>query len=551
LASLLRYLVTKTLDGHSDSVKAVTIAQDVLTRGANFDPQTDSIVRVEMGRLRTALSTYYARDGASDPIIIVIDKGTYVPRFVAADAGASDRSSAAPAETQDAEDAPQERDMWRWWRRSALVIPLAMLVMAAAALLLWPRDPDLSIDRIAVLPVEFGDPALANSIAGSSLTQDIENAIQLGGLVTVVAVPSDADLSTLGYRNMAQALNARFILRSKISSYALDSGVFRKSLALSLIDGLDGAVAWNQDYAFQSDISPDEYEALVTTLGYDLRPAYHAVVKHVIEEAGLENASAAELFLVANWVPGTAVSSLAWEQDRIAIARAALEIDPDFAPAHAVLADKLAYLATVDPPSDTEANRDLAKFHASRTLSYSDQKPDVLYNILSHHLHLGNLAAAQRIAKRISGMDPNNALAKFYEESMLLTCQSATDAELASVLAFHESLTPRNPVRWITAHWIARIEMNRRNYEEVVRWGRESETIFQSLGAAYQLAAALVQVGEEDAAVALIDRHKENWPNLDAKHFATVVIPRRCGDFATVSQLRSDYKALAQILNAR
>src|SRR5262249_53127414 len=78
---LIQYLVTEELEGRGDRIKAVAIATDVLGRSADFDPQTDSIVRVEMGRIRQALDLYYATQGANDPVRIKIEKGSYRPKF--------------------------------------------------------------------------------------------------------------------------------------------------------------------------------------------------------------------------------------------------------------------------------------------------------------------------------------------------------------------------------------------------------------------------------------------------------------------------------------
>jgi adenylate cyclase len=81
LRALLRYLVTEEIEGRGDRLKAFSIATDVFGRGSTFDPQTDSIVRVEVGRLRKALELYYATDGQADPLQISIARGGYRPNI--------------------------------------------------------------------------------------------------------------------------------------------------------------------------------------------------------------------------------------------------------------------------------------------------------------------------------------------------------------------------------------------------------------------------------------------------------------------------------------
>ena len=53
--ALLRYLVNEEIEGRGASIKAYAIARDVMGRPADFDPSTDSIVRVEVVRLRDAV----------------------------------------------------------------------------------------------------------------------------------------------------------------------------------------------------------------------------------------------------------------------------------------------------------------------------------------------------------------------------------------------------------------------------------------------------------------------------------------------------------------
>ena len=62
-------------------IKAYSIAVEVFGRDASFDPQTDPIVRIEAGHLRRALERYYLTAGQSDPVLITISKGGYVPSF--------------------------------------------------------------------------------------------------------------------------------------------------------------------------------------------------------------------------------------------------------------------------------------------------------------------------------------------------------------------------------------------------------------------------------------------------------------------------------------
>jgi len=81
LCKLLRYLARHSLEQPGATLKEYQIATEVFGRRADFDPQLDSTIRVQAGRLRAKLAEYYASEGAEDPIIVELPKGTYLLQF--------------------------------------------------------------------------------------------------------------------------------------------------------------------------------------------------------------------------------------------------------------------------------------------------------------------------------------------------------------------------------------------------------------------------------------------------------------------------------------
>ncbi len=81
----LTHVVEETLAGRTDRIKAYAIATEVFGRDPKFDPQLDSIVRIEAGRLRRSLERYYLTDGRTSTLRIDIPRGGYAPDFVSAD----------------------------------------------------------------------------------------------------------------------------------------------------------------------------------------------------------------------------------------------------------------------------------------------------------------------------------------------------------------------------------------------------------------------------------------------------------------------------------
>lgn len=74
---LFRFLVKEMLNGNAHRLKGYTLGVEVFGRSADFDPATDAIVRVEVGRLRTKLSQYYANGNRTDAVTFDLPKGGY------------------------------------------------------------------------------------------------------------------------------------------------------------------------------------------------------------------------------------------------------------------------------------------------------------------------------------------------------------------------------------------------------------------------------------------------------------------------------------------
>jgi len=81
LCKLLRYLGNQALGHPGVAVKEYQIATEVFGRQADFNPQLDSMVRVQAGRLRTKLTEYYNTEGASDRYVVELPKGSYAVAF--------------------------------------------------------------------------------------------------------------------------------------------------------------------------------------------------------------------------------------------------------------------------------------------------------------------------------------------------------------------------------------------------------------------------------------------------------------------------------------
>jgi hypothetical protein len=81
LAKLLRYLCEKTFSGQTFEIKEFSIATEVFGRASDYGEKRDSLVRVEVHRLRKKLERFYETEGTAHLVRILIRPGNYQPEF--------------------------------------------------------------------------------------------------------------------------------------------------------------------------------------------------------------------------------------------------------------------------------------------------------------------------------------------------------------------------------------------------------------------------------------------------------------------------------------
>lgn len=82
--ALLTYLVSKTLDGHSGSLKERTLGVEVFDRPPDYDTNADPVVRLSAGQVRRRIAQYYfesGENGCSSALHIDLPLGSYIPEF--------------------------------------------------------------------------------------------------------------------------------------------------------------------------------------------------------------------------------------------------------------------------------------------------------------------------------------------------------------------------------------------------------------------------------------------------------------------------------------
>jgi len=133
--SLLRYVVSETLDGRTDQLKERTLGMEVFGRDPEYDTNLDNVVRSTAGEIRKRLAQYYQAPQHKDEIRIDLPPGSYVPRFH------------APAEAQPPAAPPPPSPSPRKIR----ILPMAGIGVAAFVLAVFTwmglREPNGDLER--------------------------------------------------------------------------------------------------------------------------------------------------------------------------------------------------------------------------------------------------------------------------------------------------------------------------------------------------------------------------------------------------------------------
>ena len=181
MAKLLAYLCEKTFEGKAHEIKEFSIATEVYGRGQHFGEKRDSVVRVEVSRLRKRLLNYYEHEGTEHSLRIQIPAGTYQPEFEhfaltpVSPAVLPDMSPPAPP--------PVQRPPWgRFGIAGSVILAVVCVVALLAVLQKAPKTTEVSSaaakslpQELAVVPPPSGEtPRPLRILAGSTVERSVD-----------------------------------------------------------------------------------------------------------------------------------------------------------------------------------------------------------------------------------------------------------------------------------------------------------------------------------------------------------------------------------------
>ncbi len=225
LSLFLSYVVEQVLNGQSDGIKQFTIAVEALGYKSDFDPSTNTAIRIQARRLRRALDQYYRDKGIKDPIRIELPKGGYVPIFI---------DSQVTSEVPDSSECPSP-------------------VPAQTPL-------DLSAPAMAVIMFENLNDNDQNSFFSKGLTVEIIVSLSRFPDLTVLGPLTQTEAKPIDYYKISHEYGARFVLQGWVRSFGS-----KIRITIDMTDALTGKKLWNKTFKYDLEkTSLFEIEDIVT-----------------------------------------------------------------------------------------------------------------------------------------------------------------------------------------------------------------------------------------------------------------------------------------------
>lgn len=135
----LFYVATKSLKEGCTEVHEQEIGHAVFGRDENYETSLDNIVRVSATDLRKRIDSYFATEGADEPLIFEIPRGSYSPVFRWRE------KETVPEQSEEAAGAARPAPPVPYYRQLPFLLMSALaLILVAGCLALWRQNLVLS-----------------------------------------------------------------------------------------------------------------------------------------------------------------------------------------------------------------------------------------------------------------------------------------------------------------------------------------------------------------------------------------------------------------------
>lgn len=148
LREFLLYVGQRSIKDGLDQIHEQEIGANVFGRPANYDTSVDNIVRVNASELRKRIDDYFLSEGAAEPLVMEIPRGSYKPVFRVREAGAAVIAVKASEPVSDSpvgvDEVAAHRPVAARSSARYLVAAVALIVaLAVSCAYLWVQNSEL------------------------------------------------------------------------------------------------------------------------------------------------------------------------------------------------------------------------------------------------------------------------------------------------------------------------------------------------------------------------------------------------------------------------
>ena len=330
----LHLVVEHALAGRLDSLRERMLGVEMFGRPVDYDTANDAVVRVKASEVRKRLAQYYRSLDTPPPVRIDLPTGSYVPQFsFDADRQALPQPSTAALPGELAEPPTGGRP---WFRVPRLFLLLAgcTLILAAIviAVFIWKSPTSRGpIRSIAVLPLANYSGDSKEDYFADGMTDNL--IAELGQISSLRVISRTSAMTYKGTQKTIPQI-ARELAVDALVEGSVEREGNRVRITMQLIDARNDQHLWAHTYdrdmtdtlAVQSEVA----QAISHQISAELTPA---------EEARLNRNQRVDPEAMELYMRGMQQFNGVTPRDAIAYFQQAVAKDPEFAQAHAALAD--------------------------------------------------------------------------------------------------------------------------------------------------------------------------------------------------------------------
>ena len=307
ISRFLEYVVEHTIAGEANELKEYRIGMDVFERSDSYDPQKDPVVRVEAGRLRTRLASFYQTEGRDSGVRIDVPKGGYAAVFTMGSAFTDTTdSNPAPGSLHDSAETSSKKEVPSTPPRTARGKMLVFLLAGILAVAGWYAHSLLVSRRRAFENISVQKVTRHGKATLAAISPDgkyILSALNDNGLQSLWLrnLPSGSDVQIVPpervrYRELQFSRDGNYLYFTRSEDRPTEAYLYR----VPLLGGQPQRLITNVDSNIS--FSPDG-KMLVFMVGNDLGDQYRLVTASVDGTAARDLATGPLSAVYPAWSP--------------------------------------------------------------------------------------------------------------------------------------------------------------------------------------------------------------------------------------------------------